>query len=135
MHGRSNARTPTEYIAQVEDGRRRDVRRLHRLIRREAPDLKPTMEFGMLGYGRFHYRYASGREGTWMKIGVANNKQYISLYCCAADARGYVAERFRKRLPKASIGKSCVRFKRLDDLDEGVLRELIRKTATAPWEM
>jgi len=46
-----------------------------------------------------------------------------------ADARGYVAERYRKRLPGASIGKSCVRFKRLDDLDEGILRELIRETA------
>lgn len=135
MHGNSTARTPTEYIAQVEEKRRPDIRRLHRMIRREAPDLKPTMEFGMLGYGRFHYRYASGREGTWMKIGVANNKQYISLYCCAADARGYLAERYRKRLPKASIGKSCVRFKRLDDLDESVLRELIRKTAAASWGM
>jgi Domain of unknown function (DU1801) len=134
MHGKSKARTPTEYIAQVEEKRRPEIRRLHRLIRQEAPDLKPTMEFGMLGYGRFHYRYATGREGHWMKIGVANNKQYISLYCCAADARGYVAERYRKRLPKANIGKSCVRFKRLDDLDEDVLRELIRRTAGAPVE-
>jgi hypothetical protein len=102
---------------------------LHRIIREEAPRLKPTMDFGFLGYGRFHYKYASGREGEWTKIGVANNKRYISLYCCAADARGYVAERYRKTLPKASIGKSCVRVKRLDDLDERALRALIRDTA------
>jgi hypothetical protein len=70
-----------------------------------------------------------------MKIGIANNKQYISLYCCAADEKGYVAEGYRKRLPKANIGKSCVRFKRLSDLDEEVLRELIRDSAAAGWGM
>ena len=66
-----------------------------------------------------------------MKIGIANNKRYISLYCCSTDEQGYVAERFRKRLPKADIGKSCVRFKRLSDLDEETLRELIREAAAA----
>ncbi len=56
-----------------------------------------------------------------------------SLYCLAADSRGYVAERFKERLPKASIGKSCVRFKRLSDLDEDGLRELLRLTADTPY--
>lgn len=135
MKGLSKAKTPTQYIAEVEEARRPDVRRLHRIIRQEAPQLKPTMEFGMLGYGRFRYRYATGREGDWMKIGLANNKQYISLYCCAADARGYVAERYRKKLPKANIGKSCVRFKRLSDLDEKALRALIRETAKTRFGM
>jgi hypothetical protein len=104
------------------------------MVREEAPELEPTMEFGMLGYGKYHYKYKSGREGEWMKIGIANNKQYISLYSCAADDDGYVAERYRGRLPKANIGKSCVRFKRLSDLDEETLRELIRETAAAGWE-
>ena len=88
-----------------------------------------------MGYGKYHYRYASGREGDWMRIGVANNKQYISLYCCAADERGYVAERFKDRLPKANIGKSCVRFKRLSDLDETALRDLIRESAEISPQM
>ncbi len=77
MTGKTNARTHTEYIAQVEPKRRADVRRLHRLVRKVAPELKPTMECGMLGYGTVHYKYASGRQGTWMKIGVASNKQYM----------------------------------------------------------
>ena len=135
MHGTSKAKTHEEYIAQVEEKRRADIRRLHELVREVAPELEPTMAFGMLGYGTFHYRYATGREGDWMKIGIANNKQYISLYCCAADERGYVAERYRERLPKADIGKSCVRFKRLSDLDEGALKDLIRHTASASWGM
>lgn len=130
MKGQTNAATHEEYISQVEERRRPDIQRLHDLVRESAPDLEPTMAYGMLGYGSYHYRYASGREGDWMRIGIANNKQYISLYCCAADDDGYVAERYRERLPKANIGKSCVRFKRLSDLDEGILRELIREIAT-----
>lgn len=133
MYGSSDAASPEEYIAAVEEGRREDIQRLHDLIRDTAPELEPTMEFGMLGYGKVHYKYASGREGEWMKLGVANNKRYISLYCCAADEDGYVAERYRERLPKASIGKSCVRFKRLSDLDQSVLRALIRETAAGTW--
>jgi hypothetical protein len=87
----------------------------------------------MLGYGKMKYKYASGREGEWMKIGIANNKQYISLYCCAANDDGYVAEKYKDRLPKANIGKSCVRFKRLSDLDEDTLKQLIRDSAAAGW--
>lgn len=135
MQGHSNAKTPEEYIAQVEEERRDDIQKLHDLVREVAPELEPTMDFKMLGYGKMEYKYASGREGEWMKIGIANNKQYISIYCCAADDEGYVAERYKERLPKASIGKSCVRFKRVSDLDEEVLRELIRESADAGWGM
>jgi len=135
MKGHSDATTPEEYIAQVEEKRRDDIQKLHDLVREVAPELEPTMEFKMLGYGKMKYKYASGREGEWMKIGIANNKQYISVYCCAADDEGYVAERYKERLPKASIGKSCVRFKRVSDLDEDVLRELIRESADAGWGM
>lgn len=133
MYGNSDAKTHEEYIAEVEEKRRDDIQQFHDLIRKTAPELEPTMEFGMLGYGKFHYKYKSGREGDWMKVGVANNKQYISLYCCSADERGYVAERYKDRLPKANIGKSCVRFRRLSDLDQETLTELIRETAAGPW--
>ena len=135
MKGHSDAKTPEEYIAQVEEKRRDDIQKLHELVREVAPELEPTMDFKMLGYGKMKYKYASGREGEWMKIGIANNKQYISVYCCAADDEGYVAERYKERLPKASIGKSCVRFKRVSDLDEDALRELIRESADAGWGM
>ena len=133
MKGKTNAKTPEQYIASVEDSRRDDIQALHDMVRSEAPELEPTMEFGMLGYGKFHYKYATGREGDWMKLGVANNKRYISLYCCSADERGYVAERYVDRLPKADIGKSYVRFKRLSDLDETALRELLRETAEGDY--
>ncbi len=121
--------TPAEYIAAVDDKRRPDIAALDALIRTHAPELEPVIVGGMLGYGRFHYRYASGREGDSCKIALASNASYISLYCSAADSKGYVAERYVDRLPKASIGKTCVRFKKLADLDETALVALIEETA------
>ena len=79
--------TPAEYIATVDDKRRSDIAALDALIRKHTPKLEPVIMGGMLGYGPFHYRYASGREGDACKLSIASNASYISLYCFAADAR------------------------------------------------
>ena len=129
MKGQLNVDTPAEYIAAVRDERRPDIAALDALIRRHAPDLEPVIMDGMLGYGPFHYRYASGREGEACKLAVADNAAAISLYCFAADDEGYVAPRYVDRLPKADVGKSCVRFKKLADLDQEALVALIEETA------
>lgn len=135
MKGQLNAETPEDYIAQLDEPRRSQIAALHALIRKTVPRLKPFIQSGMLAYGPFHYRYASGREGDWFRIGVASNKSYISLYACAADERGYVAERYKKKLPRASIGKSCVRFKKLEDLDQAALKALLKETAVTGFGM
>ena len=79
----------------------------------------------MLGYGRFHYRYQSGREGDASLIALSSRKAHISLYVLSADEDGYLAEQYADRLGKVSVGKSCIRFKRGDDVDSDVLRELL----------
>jgi hypothetical protein len=99
------------------------------LIRKNAPELERFVGSGMIGYGPYHYRYASGREGDTALLGLASRKQYISLYVIAADERGYLAETYRTRLPMANVGKSCVRIKRLADVDVSVLTDLIREGA------
>lgn len=129
MKGQLDVETPAGYITAVGDERRSDIAALDALIRTHAPELEPVIMDGMLGYGPFRYRYASGREGDACKLSIASNASYISLYCFAADANGYVAERYVDRLPKASIGKSCVRFRKLADLDENALVALIKETA------
>ena len=129
MKGQLDVKTPAEYIAAVDDKRRPDIAALDALIRKHAPKLEPVIMGGMLGYGPFEYRYASGRQGEACKLSIASNASYISLYCFAADAGGYVAERYVERLPKARIGKSCVTFKKLDDLDAKALVSLIKDTA------
>jgi hypothetical protein len=116
---------PEEYIAGLEEPRRSEIQRLHDLVRETLPDLEPNADGGMLGYGRFHYRYASGREGDASLVALSSRKNYISLYVLCADDSGYLAGRYADRLPKASIGKSCVRFKRTADVDLDVLRELL----------
>jgi hypothetical protein len=133
--GDARAASPDEYIAGLPEPRRTEIAKIDRFIRKTLPKQKRHMAHGMLGYGPFHYKYASGREGDWFRIGLASQKQYISLYACGADERGYVAERYKALLPKASIGKSCVRFKRLDDLDLPTLARLLRETVAAGFGM
>ena len=88
MQGKSDVATHEAYIEALSEPRRGDVRALHDLIRRTVPQLEPTMEFGLPGYGKFHYRYASGREGDWVLIALASNKRYISLYVTATGPEG-----------------------------------------------
>jgi hypothetical protein len=118
--------TPEEHLAGVDAARRDDVRRLHELITQTAPGLAVEATGSSLGYGPFRYRYASGREGDSHLITLTNRKAYLAMYVNSAQDGEYVPERFAPRLPKASIGRSCVRIRRLDDLDADVLRELVR---------
>ncbi len=130
MSEKASATKPEEYLAALEEPRRTQITELHDLIRETAPQLEPHIQAGMLAYGRYHYRYASGREGDWFPIGVASQKGYISLFTTAAtEGHEALADSFRERLPKADIGRSCVRFKRLEDLDRVALMELIREAA------
>ena len=115
-----------ELIDSLEEPRRAEIQRLHDLIREVAPELE-VEEAGrdMIGYGPFHYRYASGREGDAHLLALSPRKNYISLYVLCTTDGAYLAESYKERLPKASIGKSCVRFKRPSDIDLGELRELV----------
>ena len=122
---------PEDYIGQIDvPERRADIEALDQLIREEAPQLEPHIYGSMLGYGTYRYRYASGREGEAALIGLASQKRHISIYSGCTDDGGYLADRYRDRLPAADIGKSCVRFKRLADLDEEAIRSLVRESAT-----
>jgi len=122
MKGQLKVSTPEEYLASVDESRRTDITELDRIIRKNAPKLEPFILIGMLGYGPYHYKYASGREGETCRIGVASNKGYISLYVNGAD-------QFRDQLPKANIGKGCVRFRKLSDLNMAALVRLIKTGA------
>ena len=90
-----NVSTPEAYIAAVGEKRRADIAALHQLIRQHTPELKPFIHIGILAYGPYRYKYPSGREGDWFRIGIASNASYISLYITAIDENGYVAERFK----------------------------------------
>jgi hypothetical protein len=131
MKGQLKVSSPAEYIAKLEEPRKSEIVALDKLIRKVAPKLEPFIHIGMLAYGHWRYKYPNGREMDWFRIGVASNASYISLYVSASCGKGSVADRFKKALPKANIGKGCVRFKRLSDLDDAALAKLIREGATA----
>jgi len=132
MQGKTTASTHEEYLAGLTEPRQGELRALHELVRANAPELTPTMEFGMPGYGRYHYRYASGREGDWALVMLASNKNYISFYVSCAPGERDLAEAYADRLPKANIGKGCIRFKRLSDVDTEVIADLVRYAAKHP---
>ena len=118
-----------DYIDSLPDERRETVRAVHERVLAEVPELDVRMWNKLIGYGSYHYRSASGREGDWFPIGLTNNKRYVSLYVCVADDDGYLAEQNAERLGKVSVGKSCIRFTRLENLDLDVAGELCRRAA------
>lgn len=128
----TDAKNPQEYIAKIDEPRKSEIQKLHDLIRKYAPKLEPFMISGMIGYGKYHYKYASGREGEWCTIALASQKNYISVYICTMVDDKYIAEDYKSKLPKASIGKSCIRFKKLADVDEKILTEIFKKAASLP---
>ena len=123
----TKAKTPDEYIKLLDEPRKSQIKELHEFIRKTVPKLKPYIIAGMIGYGSYHYKYASGREGDWAIIGIASQKNYISIYVCAVMNGKYIAETYKAKLPGASVGKSCIRFKKPEYLDMKVLREILLK--------
>jgi hypothetical protein len=77
----------------------------------------------IIGFGSYHYKYASGREGDICKIGFSPRKNNISLYLAGA-----VADRqdLLKDLGKYKTGKGCLYIKKLTDVNTGILQKLIR---------
>lgn len=123
----TEAKTVEEYLASVPEERREIMQKLHQLITKAVPNLKPRLVYGMIGYGTYHYKSKSGREGDWSMVLLANQKNYISVYVCAVENGKYIAESNKDRLGKVSVGKSCIRFKKLEDINLDVLVELCEK--------
>lgn len=134
MKGRHFVATPAAYIAKLDEPRRTEIATIDAFIRKTVPKLPAFICHGMLAYGPVHYRYASGREGDWFRIGLASHARYISLYVCACNEKGCLAEQAKAELPKASIGRSCIRFKRWSDVDPNVIEVLLKEAAALPAE-
>ena len=116
-----------EFLAAVPDEQRReDARRLCALMReitREPPAVWGT---SIVGFGVYHYRYASGHEGDGPLAGFAPRRQHLVIYLI-----GEFETRHRSvlaRLGPHRTGKGCLYIKRLDDVDYGALRELIDRS-------
>lgn len=132
---RVEADTINEYFAAAGE-REPELREIDKLIREVAPNLKRVLFGGMsgkmIGYGMQAYQTKSMKEpGEWPLIALANQKNHMSLYLsCVEESGQYIAERHADRLGKVSVGRSCVRFKKLEDLNLDVVHEIIANIAT-----
>jgi hypothetical protein len=79
----------------------------------------------IVGFGRYHYKYASGREGDWFLTGFSPRKQNLTLYIMAGFTE---YEALLSKLGKHSTGKSCLYIKKIEDIDLEALRELVRQS-------
>jgi hypothetical protein len=120
------------YMASLPEERRAPMRALDALIRKTVPGLKPHFAQNMLGYGSFKYTNYKKELIDWPTVALASQKQYISLYVCAVEDGAYVAERHAKELGKVSVGRSCIRFRRLEDVDLKALARVLKLAAKHP---
>jgi hypothetical protein len=95
-------------------------------IMQEATKAKAQMwGSSIIGFGKYHYVYASGREGDWMLIGFSPRKQNITLYLMGGFGQ---YENLLASLGKYTRGKGCLYIKRLSDIDLPTLEKLIQES-------
>jgi hypothetical protein len=125
--------TPDEFIARLPDGVRDDIATLDAVIADEMQGTERVLWEGpmwggteqrIIGYGSRQYTNRSGTHVDWFVIGLAAQKNYLSLYVSAADEDGYLLGRYADRLGKVKIGSANATFKRATDIDLAVLREM-----------
>lgn len=126
------ARTVAEYLAAVPEDRKKAILFLHSFIQKTSPKLKTHLAYNMLGYGSFPYRNYKKELLEWPIVALANQKNYISVYVCAVSNGKYLAEKHKKDLGKVSVGKSCIRFKKLEDVHLSTLKKVIKEAARNP---
>jgi hypothetical protein len=125
---------PDDHIAGLPDGRRDEIQSLDALISGLMGGLPRTLWEGkfwggsyqqIIGYGDLEYRRSDGEIVEWFVVGLASQKNYMTVFINGTDGDAYLVERNADRLGRAKVGKSSVSFKRSDDVDLAVLSELI----------
>lgn len=84
----------------------------------------------IIGYGEFRYTNSSGKTVEWFMVGLAAQKNYLSMYVNAVDDDGYVLAQYKDRLGKVKVGSASISFKDVDDVNIDVLMELVDVAAT-----
>lgn len=126
MSGNKTQPTPASVQAYLDaipdEARRTDCQALLALM--QAVTGEPPVMWGsaIVGFGRYHYRYDSGREGDACLTGFSSRKADISVYLVA---EGQGQAELLTRLGRHKMAKACLHIRRLADVDAGVLRQLV----------
>ena len=127
---------PDEHIASLPDGVREDIATLDAAIVSAMPGEERVLWEGkfwggtdqrIVGYGLNRYKGRSGAEGEWFIVGLAVQKNYLSVYVSGSADGTSLAKLYAPRLGKVKAGSANLQFKRAADLDLDVLRELVAR--------
>jgi len=127
-----SAKNTSEYISMLSPQRQEIIEFLDKFIKEKAPNLKSNFLYNMVGYGSFKYLNYKKETINWPVIALASQKNYMSLYICALVDGKYLAEKHKDELGKVSVGKSCIRFKKLTDLNLKTLEKVIKLAEKHP---
>lgn len=115
-----------KYLNSVKNENKRQdsytILKLMKQITKAEPKMWGT---SIIGFGSYHYKYASGREGDWFVTGFSPRKQNLTLYIMAGISK---YPELLKKLGKHKTGKGCLYINKLEDIDIRVLKELIRES-------
>lgn len=119
-----NNRSVDEFIDSVESKQKRDDSRDLLKIMQETTSDPPVMwGESIVGFGNYHYKYESGREGDWMLAGFSPRKQNISIYMMGGFSN---QDALLKKLGKAKSSVGCLYIKKLADINLEILKEMIK---------
>ncbi|MGE0561651.1 MAG: DUF1801 domain-containing protein [Flavobacteriales bacterium] len=114
------------FINKVEhEGKRQDAFEILEMMKTITKEEPKMWGASIIGFGDVRYKYASGREGDWFKVGFSPRKTNVSLYLMGCDISK--ADSILSRLGKYKTGKGCLYINKLADIDKNVLKELIKE--------
>lgn len=123
---RPNESSVAEFLNTVSDTKKRADCGTILYLMRDITRAEPKMWGGsIVGFGNYHYKYESGREGDWFLTGFSPRKQNITIYIMASFDR---YDELMQKLGKYKTGKSCLYINKLEDVNLGILKELIQKS-------
>ena len=115
-----------EYLANIADeSRRKDCQALTKLMATVMNEKPRMWGPGIVGFGKYQYKYESGREGDWFKTGFSPRKNALTLYGLGVQSQPALMS----KLGKFKTGKGCLYIRQLSDVDLGVLEKLIQQSA------
>ena len=109
----------------THDKRRADAFQVLELMKEVTGEAPKMWGDSIVGFGSYHYTYASGREGDWFLAGFSPRKQNLTLYIMSGFDE---YDDLMARLGKFKTGKSCLYINKLEDVDQDVLKELVKKS-------
>lgn len=137
------ASSPAEYIEVIPEDRREAIERLRETILENIPDgFHEEMNYGMIGYVVPHRLYPPGYhcdpKAPLPFVNIASQKNFVALYHMGIYAMPELLDWFVSEYPKHSkgkldMGKSCIRFKKPEDIPFDLIAELMRKISVEEW--